>query len=717
VSHRYCPPVRLFLCSFHSAGVKRKMADCRLHLEAARFEAEKVVTRLLRDHEAWGQVSCEGRPKEKAPDNRVEPRSRREADNPAKKALLVRFGSLRLERNDAGAGDPEEERPRSSKSIREGRHATSTPTGSDREQRLKDGPKEISGIRGVHLPPPAPQREVSPGRSSSRRMYPSPTESSEDEYDSYSKRDRGRKAEGRSSSPRPRRSDERHGRDKWDRPERRREESPEDREPPSSRRAVPPRPGRPRSSSREKGYTDSQRDVNKGTINVLRSMQAKLMTLQGQTGKNSGYPYFDRTLKDYPKFRRRWHTFQDLYHKATLQRELVNLFRENCLEKKVADRLRCEETMAGCWRVLDPFYSRPTQYAQDLMSEITASKRIQHSEYERLFEYYALLRGNITEARKANLMEALLTQANIALMEQPLPAREIEEWRSHQARYAPRYHADAFVEFVDDREEWALKNVAYSTAPSSHNSNNDNQKGRKSYEKKEAKVMAVKAVAKKEPHFPPPKRWSPDHPWGRPCIADECREEHAPPSCALFKGKTPDERLAVVPRRELCILCFRHLDTKRCWSLGKVDICNVRGCGRAHNYLLHDVLQNEEVLMVSALPGRVSEPESVVRCRQMVAAENEGQCFRLNVLYDWGATVSMISEEAVEVMGLSTTKQTKRIIKGLGGATTVSKGNCTLSLVARNGDRKTVTAWEVGEIASLPGGQPPEEVDEQFSGL
>ncbi len=71
--------------------------------------------------------------------------------------------------------------------------------------------------------------------------------------------------------------------------------------------------------------------------------------------------------------------------------------------------------------------------------------------------------------------------------------------------------------------------------------------------------------------------------------------------------------------------------------------------------------------MVSALPGRTSEPELTLRCRQMVAAENEGQCFRLNVLYDWGVTVSMISEEAVEVMGLAVTKQAKRIIKGLGG--------------------------------------------------
>jgi hypothetical protein len=77
----------------------------------------------------------------------------------------------------------------------------------------------------------------------------------------------------------------------------------------------------------------------------------------------------------------------------------------------------------------------------------------------------------------------------------------------------------------------------------------------------------------------------------------------------------------------------------------------------------------------------------------------------------------MISKEAGEIMGLSPLKQAKRIIKGLGGVTTVSKGTCTLNLVARNGDRRTVMAWEVGEIASIPGGQPPEDVDEQFPRL
>ncbi len=162
-------------------GVKRRMADCRLRLEAARFEAEKVVTRLIRDHEAWGQVSREGRPKGRTLDARLEPRDPEEAEPPTSGGQQVRFGSSRSERNGVDAGEPEEDRPRSSRSTREGRHATSTPTGSDREERLREGLEEVSGIRGAHLPTPAPLREVSPGRSSSQRMYPSPTESSDDE--------------------------------------------------------------------------------------------------------------------------------------------------------------------------------------------------------------------------------------------------------------------------------------------------------------------------------------------------------------------------------------------------------------------------------------------------------------------------------------------------------------------------------------------------------
>ncbi len=78
-------------------GVKRRMADCRLRLEAARYKAEKVVTRLIRDHEAWGQVSREGHPKGKNPDARSEPREQGEAEASTTSSQQVR--SSRSERN------------------------------------------------------------------------------------------------------------------------------------------------------------------------------------------------------------------------------------------------------------------------------------------------------------------------------------------------------------------------------------------------------------------------------------------------------------------------------------------------------------------------------------------------------------------------------------------------------------------------------------------
>jgi hypothetical protein len=132
---------------------------------------------------------------------------------------------------------------------------------------------------------------------------------------------------------------------------------------------------------------------------------------------------------------------------------------------------------------------------------------------------------------------------------------------------------------------------------------------------------------------------------------------------------------------------------------------------------LHDVLQNEDVMMVSVSKRTGGATDSALRCRQVVAVESGGQCFRIVVLYDWGATTSMVTREAVNTLGLTSTKEAKKIIRGLGGVTTLAKSTCAIPLVARNGDLRVVTAWEVENIATLPDGQPPEAVDEQFPGL
>jgi hypothetical protein len=105
----------------------------------------------------------------------------------------------------------------------------------------------------------------------------------------------------------------------------------------------------------------------------------------------------------------------------------------------------------------------PAQFAQDLLKDISAFKKIQCNDYERLFDCYVLLWTNIKEARKAGLLSVLLTSVNIGIMEQALLSREVELWRERQSRFAMDNHAEVFVKYVRSREDWALQNIAYVT--------------------------------------------------------------------------------------------------------------------------------------------------------------------------------------------------------------------------------------------------------------
>jgi hypothetical protein len=44
------------------------------------------------------------------------------------------------------------------------------------------------------------------------------------------------------------------------------------------------------------------------------------------------------------------------YHQATPQRELAQMFKENCLPDKIAIRVNKAEDMLTAWRILDAIY-------------------------------------------------------------------------------------------------------------------------------------------------------------------------------------------------------------------------------------------------------------------------------------------------------------------------------------------------------------------------
>jgi hypothetical protein len=98
-----------------------------------------------------------------------------------------------------------------------------------------------------------------------------------------------------------------------------------------------------------------------------------------------------------------------------------------------------------------------------------------------------------------------------------------------------------------------------------------------------------KQTKRKEPRAPSATEPSDD--WTNPCVmGSKCRKRHLPAKCAEFKKLTPEVRLSHILALGLCQLCYRHPDTRKCWSLGKVPGCNAPGCGANHHNLLHEAI-------------------------------------------------------------------------------------------------------------------------------
>jgi hypothetical protein len=146
-----------------------------------------------------------------------------------------------------------------------------------------------------------------------------------------------------------------------------------------------------------------------------------MLRMSGRSGKNGGWPYFDGTFAGYPAFSRKWQSYYRNHHQLTPQRELVQLFRENCMHEKIRDRLTKAEPMAAAWNVLDTLYDDPLQFTRDLMGDIQAYAKIKDHEFEKLLDYYSMLQHTIDEADKAKRGKMA---HNINEMSCPLPPRE-----------------------------------------------------------------------------------------------------------------------------------------------------------------------------------------------------------------------------------------------------------------------------------------------------
>jgi hypothetical protein len=201
-----------------------------------------------------------------------------------------------------------------------------------------------------------------------------------------------------------------------------------------------------------------------------------------------------------------------------------------------------------------------------------------------------------------------------------------------------------------------------------------------------------------------------------------------PEVCQMFEAMTPEGRLAVIQKKQLCQFCFRHPDTQPCPSQS-LPACPIRGCMRMHHRMLHRALMREEArpivlgavsgpgehgagddlltsdsedsTLVTSDEGEGGEPEKSRLCMQMVPVEANGAIHGLHTLYDWGSTVTLVRRESMRRIGFWSAQVAQRLVSGFRAATGPVTGCYFLPLVDVRGKHQVICAYGVEEITTV----------------
>jgi hypothetical protein len=98
-------------------------------------------------------------------------------------------------------------------------------------------------------------------------------------------------------------------------------------------------------------------------------------------------------------------------------------------------------------------------------------------------------------------------------------------------------------------------------------------------------------------------------------------------------------------------------------------------------------------------------------CQEDVRVEVAGKTSRLHTLYDWGASVTLVTHSAAEKAGLKRVRQPTSAVAGLSGGCTVVDFHYMVPVIDRDGKVRVVKAMGMDRIAALGATDVPTDIE------
>ncbi len=432
------------------------------------------------------------------------------------------------------------------------------------------------------------------------------------------------------------------------------------------------------------------------------------------------WPWFSGQMEDLPWFWQAWETHVKHFHHGLAPEVLVGGLRKYCMTRAVSREIEPAHDPTEAWRLLESHFGRQTAIIDDLMSQLLSTERVVNN--AQILAHYSRILMAIREAKELGRLQDLLTVSRIEALIEVLPKKEGNYWRQEQVGVAAKDLPVAFYVFVRGRVLEPGSNAA-------------------------ATRMAQDTVDDQ------------DAAWEGPCVLGTSAERVTHPGCRLLGDLAPGDSLAVIQRKQLCYLCFRHSDSQPCRSQS-LPACSIGGCMRMHSKLLHEALQKEETRAVvieveedpeepeedeefyaanfeflgqededeeeeeegmepdEELPPLIDPEEDRPRlCQQRVPLEVNGNLTSLHTLYDWESANTLVRKESARRIGLQAVRAPRQAIKGYQGEGLITDIVYYLPLMDADGHIQLIRAHGVDEITTVTRTRLPHVVREIFPAI
>ena len=365
-------------------------------------------------------------------------------------------------------------------------------------------------------------------------------------------------------------------------------------------------------------------------------------------------PTFSGNIRDYPRFKK---DFKSYVSPSIKTGSDAYIMKEMCLKDEALDLIKnVDDDIDAIWERLDDRYGKASKLTDVIMYDIKKLKPVSDGEDKKFLEFVDCIERSYRELKRVNMETEISNATIVGLIEERLPNTIKTMWYLLVSDKASNVdETDKFPHLLDFL-----------------------QKHRRAIEYGSSELRVYKTVQKGAVH------WADKEeevnmalgksPANRP-VSDNSKREakniycwiHQSPNhdildCTSYKDQDIQERKNLVSDYRACWCCLRvgHFHYE-CFNSRE---CSKEGCRLTHHPSLHENRTHDDTRVKHGYMAQFQSQKSracLLQLMQLPAGERNIQ--NINVMWDSGATVCLITFKKAKELGLMGEKVTIRIIK------------------------------------------------------